>query len=175
MTIIKFYLNGTKYFELDSIDPIPIKKELPLPKTNQIYKFSIYSRGERGHYRHIDGDQYYIYKDYDGERYLYKYGKRLLLVNDLTLSEDPTIKIFMKSLNDHYIYNILINDNKYKYILSSSNLSRKELNDKLFHDYVVEVISIYREDCDRISYLEMGVRYIQKKNLFYRLRKLIYD
>lgn len=175
MTIIKIYLNGTKYFELDSIDPIPIKKELPLPKTNQIYKFSIYSRSERGHYRHIYRDEYYIYKDYDGERYLYQYRKSLLLINDLTLSDDPTIKIFMKSVNDYYIYNILINDNKYKYILSLTDLSRKEFIDKLFHDYLVEVISIHREDCDRISYFEIDVRYIQKKNLFYRLKKIIQD
>jgi hypothetical protein len=173
MTIVKVYVDGIKYFELDSIEPLSIKKELPLSKFNQIYSFYIYYQSQRGHYRLLENSKYFIYKD--DERYLYEYRKKSMIkIDDLTFSHNQTIKIFMKTTNDYFIYNIFIDKNINKYILSETNLTKNELNDKLFPYHIVNVKFIEREECGKIIQIEMDVDYIFKKNLIYRLKKYIY-
>lgn len=173
MAIIKIYLDGTKYFELDSIDRLSIKNELPLPKLNQIYSFHIFYQSQRRSYRLIDRSKYFIYRD-DKERYLYEYRKKLLRIDDLYFSQNRTIKIFMRSTNDYFIYHISINQEEDNYILSEYNLSKKDINDKIFRHHVVDVISVDLEECGKIIHMDMIVNYLFKKNLIYHLRKYIY-
>lgn len=173
MTIIKIYLDGTKYFELDSVDPLSIKNELPLPKLNQIYSFRIFYQSQRRSYRLLEHCKYFIYRD-EKERHLYEYRKKLIRIGDLSFSQNRTIKIFMRSTNDYFIYHISINQEEDKYILSEYNLSKKDINDKVFRYHVIDVISVELEECGKIIHMNMIVNYLFKKDLIYHLKKYIY-
>jgi hypothetical protein len=180
MTIIKIYVDGTKYFELDSIEPLSIKKELPIPKLNQIYSFRIFYQSQRRHYRLLEPSRYFIYKD-DTERHLYQYRKRFysnqnkfIKIDDLSFSQNLNIKIFIRTTNDYFIYRIIINQEKNQYILTEHELSKNDINGQIFRHHIVDVISVEIEECYKIIQIEMNVNYICKKNLTYHLKKYIY-
>jgi hypothetical protein len=184
MTIVKIYLDGTIYFEIDAIDQINIKNSLPLPKQNQIYQFYMYSRSERGHYCPLDSYKYFIYKDSDGIRYLYQFKKnRLNKIDDMVLFEYPTIKIFMRTTKNLYIYNISIINNLtngsreeiYKYLLSEFSLSKRELLYELFKKYNLEIISSEREEYNQINHIILTVIHMEEKDFIYHLKKYIYQ
>jgi hypothetical protein len=180
MTILKIYLDGTKYFEIDDIEKINIKNHLPLSKQNQIYQFYIYSRSERGHYRPLDSSRYLIYKDSEGIRYLYQYKEdKLSKIEDMGLLEYPTTKIFMRTAKNLHIYNIsIINhlsnrsiEEFYKYVLSEFSLSKEELLYQLFKKYNLEIISFDREEYNQIIDMLFHVTHMKKKDFIYYFRK----
>jgi hypothetical protein len=173
MTIIKIYLDGTKYFELGSSDPIFIKKELPLPKSNQIYSFQLFYQSDKGPYRILEKSKYFIHKD-EEQRYLYQYRKKkLFYMDDLTFSQESTIKIFMNTNYDQFIYRILINQDYYQNILSESHLSKSELIKKLFRHYIYDIMDVELEEYGNIIHMEINVK-MTKKNLYYRWLKFLY-
>jgi hypothetical protein len=174
MTLVKIYLDGTKFFELDSIERLFIKDKLPLSKINQIYFFHIYYQSRRGYYQILSDFKYFIYKDPDGERYLYQHkNNSIAKIDDLSFSHYPTIKIFMRTTFDYFIYHISINQ-KDQYILSEYSLSKKKIIDIIFRHHIVDVISVDVEEYGKIIRLDMNVNYLFKKNTIYHLKNYIY-
>lgn len=182
MTIVKIYLDGIKYFDIHTTDKINIKKELPLSKYNQIYQFHIFYRSMSGNYKPIDKNIYFVYKDYDDERYLYFLKDKLNKIDDMMISQDPTIKIFMNTTKNIFIYNIsmtqILNDGTLKqndkYVFSESDLSKNELLDRLFHHHHFKIISEKREEYGTIIDMDIILNMSQKKNFIYDLKRYIH-
>lgn len=189
MVIVKIFLDHSKYFEIGSPKEIDMKEELPLVRTYQLYKFHIFSKNGRGEYKPLDKNTYFIYKDSDGNRYLYlqhpsdKPGPyRIRNISEFKLYGDLPIKIFMNRTNDYYIYNVYTNvfkvrevndDYICKFILSKVKLSKKELLYKIFRKKQIQIMKHYLQECHQIINIDFQVDIIPKNTIFKRFKDFI--
>jgi hypothetical protein len=173
MTIVKIYLDDTKYFEIGSPENLSIKDELPIPKFCQIYQFHIFYKSGRGYYKLLENNIYFIYKDNENNRHLYQQKKRnnklrmdsIEKISNISFTHRETIKIFMKHSKDFYLFNISINNEYSKHLLSETDLSKENLLHTLFKNYIVEVHYIEREECRNIMDIDMHMSKVYKKNI----------
>jgi hypothetical protein len=173
MTIIKIYLDDTKYFEIGTPETLTIKDDLPIPKYCQIYQFHIFYKSGRGYYRLLENNIYFIYKDNENNRHLYQQKKRnnrirmesLEKIENISFSNPETIKIFMKHTKDFYLFNICFNNEYDKYLLSETDLTKTHLLHRLFKNHIVDVHSFQREECWNIVNIDIHMSKVYKKNI----------